>query len=441
MVPVEEMLVRLDRALASSPADETELVWIEARRGQESNGKHRRDSYEVPERNLLVRVRESGRLGQHRTNAAGPSDLENAIRDALGQARLAPPGEPPPRTGTGEPLPRIPGLTDPEIARMAQGRARDLLQRHADRGEIGWLGWAEGRMALVTSHGLRRSTEATAAWLVVSSGRSAGAGRAAAAARSLDGLDCAAVFERSRRRHASGGPVAEPPTAPVPLVLSPEAAAALLDLLNREALGSSTFRDGAFRHSLDARVAPPAFTLHDDPLGSLEGGTAAGLPFPFDFLGAAKHPVSLIEEGILRTPAVDARLAAAIGRPSTPHLVTPDEALAAHLSLQPGTEADEEILRRAEGGLWVTWLDLPRAFDPAALRFRAWLRGVRRLEGGALGAPVPDLLWEDHLPALLQRVTGVGRAPVTAVAAGDPLFGATTAPLLAFAEVDLTPRS
>src|SRR6185295_19110626 len=152
---------------------------------------------------------------------------------------------------------------------------------------------------------------------------------------------------------------------------------------------------------------------------------------------AAKRPITLIEEGLLRTPAVDGRLASAIDRPPTPHLVAPDEALCTHLFLQPGEEPDDELLRRAEGGLWVTWLDAPRTFDPAALRFRAWLRGVRRVEGGALGAPVPDLLWEDDLPALLGHILGVGREVVT-VAAGDPLFGATTAPMLAFAAV--TPR-
>lgn len=431
LVPVEEMLARLDRALASSPADETELVWIEARRSQESNGKRRRDSTEIPERNLLVRVRESGRFGLHRTNATGPSDLENAIRDALGQARLAHPTPSPVQPpGAADPLPNLPELADPEIARMGQNRARDLLQRHAERGEIGWLGWSEGRMAVVNSRGLRRAAEVTAAWLVASSGRGAGAGRAAAAARSLERLDPAAVFERARRRQSTGplagsGP-AEPPAAPVPLVLSPEAAATLVDLLNREALGSSTFRDGALSGRLDQRVGPAALTLRDD------GTDPAGLPFPFDFLGSAKRPIPLIEAGVLRTPAVDERLASAIDRPLTPHLVAPDDALATHLFLQPGEEPDEELLRRADGGLWVTWLDAPRVFDPAALRFHAHLRGVRRLEGGALGASVPDLIWEDHLPALLERVLGVGRTVVTAAAASDPLFGGTTAPMLGF---------
>ena len=430
LVPIEEMLTRLDRALAHSPAEETEVVWIEARRGQESNGKRRRDSFETPERTLLIRVRESGRTGLHRMSAAGLSDLENAVREALGQARLAPPTPPPLQPpGAAGPLADMPELADPEVARLVPGRARDLIQRQADRGEVAWIGWGEGRVAVVNSRGLRRTAEVTTVWMVVSCGNAPGAGRAMAAARSLEALDSAALFERARQRHASPGngtSVAEPPRGPVPLVLSPDAAAALIDLLNRRALGSATFQSGAFRGRLGETVCHPAITLRDDP--------TRGLPFPFDLFGAAKRPIDLIERGVLLTPAVDEALTAEIGRPVTPHLVASDEALAAHPSLQPGEEADEELLRRAEGGVWVSALDGVQAFDPGTLRFRARARGVRHIEGGTLGVALPDLVWEDSLPDLLGRVLGVGRTAVS-VTTGDPLLGATTSPLLAFEAV------
>jgi predicted Zn-dependent protease len=453
LVPIEEMLTRLDRALAHSPAEETEIVWIEARRGQESNGKRRRDSFENMERTLLIRVRESGRTGLHRMSAAGLSDLENAVREALGQARLAPltppPLQPPGAAGPLLATPEMPGLADPlfdaEVARLVPGRARDLIQRQADRGEVAWIGWGEGQLAVVNSRGLRRAAAATTVWTVVSCGNAPGAGRAMAAARSLDGLDLAALFERARQRHAGPGNAANAantadiPQEPVPLVLSPDAAAALVDLLNRYALGSATFRSGPFRGRIGEPVCHPAITLRDDP--------AKGLPFPFDFFGAAKHPVDLIDRGVLVTPAIDGALAAETGLPPTPHQVAADEALAAHLTLQPGDEADEDVLRRADGGIWVSALDEIQAFDPGALRFRARARGVRRIEGGTLGAAFPDLLWEDSLPDLLARVLGVGRTMVS-VTTGDPLLGATTSPLLAFETVSglrtaqrSTPRS
>src|SRR3954469_14343769 len=90
LMPMDEMLARLDRVLAASPADETEIAWLEVRRGGEEAGQ-RRPSPERQERTLLVRVRESGRAGFHRTGEATVSELENAVRMALAQARLTPP--------------------------------------------------------------------------------------------------------------------------------------------------------------------------------------------------------------------------------------------------------------------------------------------------------------------------------------------------------------
>jgi predicted Zn-dependent protease len=436
LVPVEEMVARLERVLAGSPADATELVWIEARRSRETNGK--RDGLggneEALERTVMVRVREAGRIGLHRTGLTALSDLEKAVREALAQARLSSPA-PAARLpeGAGDALPAIPGLYDPEIPRLTTARARELIQKTAERGEVARLGWGEGHVAVVNSRGLRRAAEVTAAWLDVSCGQTPGAGSAAAVARSLAGLDGPAVFARARRRHAQGSP--DSPEAasldgPLPVALAPEVVAAFLRLLSLHALSSVSFLDG-FSFLLERtgqQVFHPSITLRDDPL-------AGGAPFPFDFLGSARRRLGLVERGVFLGPARGERLAHALNLPPTPNLVTPDEAQAAHLTLQPGEDSDAELLRRAEGGLWINQLDALEAFDRRALRFRAVARGVRRIENGALGAAVPDFVWEGCLPDLLARVLGIGNEPVS-VPAGDPLLGAVTAPLLV-----LTPRS
>lgn len=427
LAPIEEMVARLERALSSSPADDTEIVWIEARRGQESNSRRRRDSFEIQERTLLVRVRESGRVGMHCTDAVDLASVEAATRQALAQARLASPAPPllVPEGAAGEP--RIAAdLCDPELVRMGPARARELIQGLADQGETAWLGWTEGRVAVVNSRGLRRAAEATAAWVSVSCGRTPGAGRAAAAARTLDRLGAAAVRDRARSRHAGEGGAAELPAGPYPVVLSPEGAAALVDLLNRQALTPASFHDGtSFLRDRGGEAAlHPAVSLRDDATDP------EGLPFPFDFLGSAKRPLRLIDRGVFLGPVLDERLARAMDRLPTPHLVAPDEAVAAHLFLAPG-DSDEELLRGAECGIWIGALEAVEGFDPRALRFRAVARGVRRIEGGALGAALPDLVWEDRLPDLLSRVLGTGRSAVPVVA-GDPLFGAVSAPMLAF---------
>jgi predicted Zn-dependent protease len=430
-IGLDEMVSRLERTLASSPADATEIVWIDARRGQESNGKRRRDSYEHLETTVFVRVRESGRYGFHRTEVAEPSDLARAVREALAQARLAPPVPAALRPeGAAGPVTVRGDLHDPEIARMTPARARELVQRLAAQDETVRLGWAEGRVALADSRGLRRAAEATTAWASIVGGTVNGTGMASGASRSLAGLGLPSLLTRARDREAPKD--AEPaalPDSPAPVVLSQESAAALLDLLNRRALTSSSFHHGTscLRDSLGMPVFHPAFSLRDD------GTDPRGLPFPFDLLGSARRPVDLIANGVFLSPALDDRLSRQLDRPPTPHLVAPDEAAASHLFLVPGEASGEQLLGNGEGGLWIAALDPPESYNPRTLpdtlRFRATARGVRRIEGGRLGAALPDLVWEDDLRTLLSGPLTVGAEPVTV---GESLFGGITAPALAF---------
>jgi PmbA protein len=429
-VPLAEIVPRLERLLAGSPADETEISWLEVRRGQESNGKRRRDTYELHERTVLFRVRESGRTGLHRTSVSTLSDLENALRDALAQARLATPSPALLAIPGGDAPVDVRGTCDPELVRMTPGKARDLLQRQAGKGETARIGWSEGRIAVANSRGLRRAADVTSGWMEVICARQPGAGRAAAASRTLAGLEPQKVFARARRR--SGPPeVVRPPQGPAALVLSQEATAALLEVLNRQAFTSESFHSGVsfLRESLGQPVFHSAVNLLDDACDP------RGLPFPFDLLGAACRPLELVTRGVAVNLAIDDRLSRALDLPPTAQRVAPDEAVPAHLFLLPGEPSEEALLGAADGGFWVAALEPLEAFDPHALRFRAVARGVRQIDGGALGRSLPDLIWEDDLKRVLSQVLAVG-SELVPIATGAGLFRATTAPMLAVANVD-----
>jgi predicted Zn-dependent protease len=479
LTPLDQVVTRLERALATSPADSTELVWIETRRAQVASGRGHRDAprpsgpagrggpagADAPargaasERSLLVRVRQSGRTGLHRTAGVEPSDLENAVRDALAQARLAPASAAEP-LASGDRRGEAAGdaLHDPDLAELEPGRVRALLDGVAERGEQLRLTWLEGQVAIVNTAGLRRSTRVTAASFEARCGRGPGCGAAAGAARRFDGLYLQDTLDRARARHAGDGAAADgaatalqpwsgapaaPAAKPLPelpanvaalpadrmIVLSEQSVAALLALLNRHALSSAAQRDpGSCLHrKLGEPLLASCLSLRDD------GTDPRALPFPFDLAGWPKRRVDLVVDGVFATPAVDVRLAQEIGRSPTPHAMAPDESIAANLLLLPGDRAplsEAELLRQAEGGIWVGELGGLACFDPGRLRFRAVARGVRRIVEGALGPPLPDLVWEDDLPAALARGQALGDQPVT-IATGDLLFGATAAPLLA----------
>ncbi|MBV8200938.1 MAG: hypothetical protein JOZ15_09985, partial [Acidobacteria bacterium] len=437
LTSLDEILTRLERALGTSPADSTELLWIETRRAQVSSGRGRREvagpagragrsgpaaEAAAPaggpgrERSLLVRVRQSGRTGLHRTAGVEPSDLENAVRDALAQARLAPATAAEPLasgerradaaggTGQGD------ALHDPDLAELEAERVRALLDGVAERGEQLRFAWLEGQVAIVNSAGLRRLARVTAASFDARCGRGPGFGAAAGAARRFDALYLQDTLDRARARHAGdgdaggaaapappegpspGGPMLEgspPPAGPPPdlaMVLSEPSVAALVELLNRHALTAAAQRDAGscFHGKLGEQLLASCLSLRDD------GTDPRALPFPFDLAGWPKRRVDLVVDGVFATPAVDVRLAQAIGRSPTPHAMAPDESIAANLLLLPGDRpplAEAELLRQAEGGVWIGALGGLACHDPRRLRFRAVAQGVRRIAAGALGPP------------------------------------------------------
>ena len=192
------------------------------------------------------------------------------------------------------------------------------------------------------------AARATAVSLDVARPRRPGAGRAAGAARSLAALSPREIVERARLREGPAE-VAAAPNGAAPLLLAPEAAAALVALLNRLAFSSTAFRDGTSllcdgAHRLGHQIFQRSISLRDD------GTDTSGLPFPFDLAGALKLPVDLIADGVALGPALDHRLALELGRAPTPHVVSPGEAIASNLFLLPGERGDGELAQQLGQG-------------------------------------------------------------------------------------------
>jgi len=433
LTPSDEVLERFEAALAASPADETEIVWHQVARAGAELPAASPAAPPARESSLLVRIYERGRVGIYRTGAGSPGELEDAVRQALAQAKVdPPPAHRPPLTPKGPPLEPPAGGHDPALAELAAEaltaeRGAALLGARLERDESARLAWAEARVVVANSRGLRRAATVTAVSLDVRSGGD-GAGWAAAAARSLAGLAAGEVIARARALRA-GGNGGEPTAAgeePGAVVLAPEAVARLLELFNHHALSARSYHDrrSPLLGAVGAPVFDPALSLEDRP------DDPAGLPFPFDFFGAEKERLALIERGVLRTPAADSALAPELGLPPVHLAVGPDDARAGNLFLAPGDLDQAGLLAAAGDGVWIGRLDRLHCFDPAALGFRALARGRRAISGGALGPALPDRPWEASLLRLLSSVTGVGRDAV-ALAAGDRVLEAVVAPGLA----------
>lgn len=426
ILPLEEIADRLETLLERATADETELVWLEAARGEAHSRRKKIDLRRSTERTVLVRVLDRGRVGSHRTGSGELSELESAVRLAVAQSRSRDPLPGLPHLPAAEgPVATPEGLRDPAIGELSDDRVRAWLAELRAPGDSLDLTWCDARVAVFNSRGVRCKTAVTSVALEAWSGRGTEAGRAGGAARSLDRLAPAAIVERARQRRATGE-IGELPTGSLPLTLAPEAVASLCDILNRVAFSAVSYYDGSsfLRQHLNVQVFDRLFSLRDD------GTDPAGLPFPFDLEGTAKQSVDLIQHGTPRTPALDQRQAALLGLPPTAHAIAGNDARAMNLFMAPGEADDGALLEAADGGIWVGAIDHLECFEPGRVQIRAHARGVRRVRDGRLAEPLPDLLWEDGLLRAFSSLAALGSETVR-IASPDGYLGGISAPGLA----------
>ncbi|MEO8505231.1 MAG: metallopeptidase TldD-related protein [Acidobacteriota bacterium] len=435
MNDLDLIATRFERALAASPADETELVWTAVRTQSTNASGKARDIEDNIQTTLGVRVRERGRVGTHRAGNAEPGDIENAIRAALGQARGHEPlpGLPHlPNSASGIP-PLSDGAFDPELAKLVPADAVTKLRRWVDRSELGQLRWQTGEFLVASSRGPLRRAQVTAAALDVRSGKGAGVGLASGAGRSLASLGAEGIVARARSRRTSTEPGA-PPTGPLPVWLSPEATGTLMHVLARTAFTAHRYRDGSsfLRQHLGTHVFDRRLTLIDD------GTDVAGMPFPFDLEGTAKRRVELIGEGTPRTPALDQRHAALFGLQATGHASGGDDARAENLFLLPGEASKEDLLAAAAGGIFVAALEDCVTHPPLGTLLRARARGVRAVTREGINQPLPDLVLEDSLLRALSHVLALGQERVL-TSHGDEILGGVLSPALVTDSWSLAP--
>ena len=432
----EEISERLETVLAQSPADETELVWLEVGRGRATRRGKRIETQLSPERTVLVRVLDLGRVGSYRTGSSDPGELSGAVRMAMAQARVREPLSGLPHLpAENDALANGDGLHDPEVSGLTPGGARRLLQQLDVGRETLQLDWADARVVVYNSRRIRREAQVTCVGLSASCGRRPGSGRAADATRRLQDLNVATVVERARERHGSGD-LGDRPDDGVPVVLAPEATISLIQMLNQESFSAKAYYDGTsfLREHLGVQVFDRALNLVDD------GTDHDGLPFPFDLEGTAKRRVPLIADGAPKTPALDQRQAAVLGLQPTAHAIGGNDARAQNVFLAPGELNNDEILEAADGGLWIGWLDHLECHEPNRVRFSARARGVRQIVDGRLGATLPDLFWQDSLLRAFSAIVGLG-AETTRRPTRDGYLGGFSAPSIALAGVEGLRRS
>jgi predicted Zn-dependent protease len=222
------------------------------------------------------------------------------------------------------------------------------------------------------------------------------------------------------------------------VIIEPPATAEVIDWLNMIALSGSAFDDGSsfFVNNIGEQILGSNFTLADDALDP------AFLPFPFDLEGLPKRRVALIENGVIRTPAVDKAYADRLGFAPTASCWNPggtEHGSAFHLSIDGGDLTREELIRSTKHGIWVTRFNYVNGLlEPKTALMTGTTRdGTFLIRDGEIVARLPNLRWTQSIVEAFSRIEGLSRERGR-VATWYNSFGGTIAPVMKIAGWNFT---
>lgn len=224
----------------------------------------------------------------------------------------------------------------------------------------------------------------------------------------LDEIDTAAMTKKAAESALAklGGDVA--PTGVYPVVFSPEAMSALLSTFH--SFFSSEYAQkglSRFAGQEGKPVASPAVTILDDPFHKDNP-----MPINFDAEGSPTVCKAVIENGVLKTLLYNLRTAAVAGVKTTGNASKAGYAAAVEVRpftmyIAPGTLTEEELLRKADKGVYINFLGgLHAGANTITGDFSLQSAGFL-IEGGKKTTPVKSFTVAGNFFDLLKQITDV----------------------------------
>ena len=370
-----------------------------------------------------VRIVHEGRQGFAYCGTFDPEALAEAVNEARDNAAF---GEPDDAAGLAEPdgvepadldLWR-PGLaavpTDRKVA-LAVELERALLA--ADPRIVGVescdYGDSLGETAVVTTTGIRRSSQATGCELVAFSlagdDDETQTGFGFSLGRDFDELDVEAAARDAADRALRMLGATKPPSGRFTVVLDPWVTAQLVGIVAGTLGADEVIKARSlFAGREGERVEAPFLTLTSDPTQARSWGAS-----PVDAEGLATRPVRLVEGGVLQGFVHSTWTARRLGTRSTGSAVragfksTPTAGCRA-VTLTPGERDAEALLADVGDGVLVQEVSgLHSGVNPISGDFSTGAQGLRIRDGG-LAEPLREFTIASTIQRLLHDLVAIG---------------------------------
>lgn len=396
-----ETLARRVLALSTAPLTEVLVTHVDAALSRFTRETLHQN---VDRRESAVSVRTviDGRMGVARTNRSDDASLHDVVERARALAAFAPHDEFIDALPLTETVSRQDHAFSPATADATASRRAQMIGALFDRAAAvdawcaGFVATERNGLTIVNSHMDARSFDVTEASLNVKMIRQDSTGFAEAYATDIDAIDAPALGAHAAdiARQSAHPRSVEPGAWSV--IFEPAAMGEMFAYLG-EHFSAQAMDEGSacFGHALDEAFFAPSFSLHDDWSHPLAPG------MPFDFEGAPKHRLPLIEGGVIRNIVTDSYYARKLARANTGHALPAPNALGprpVNLVVVNGTATREELIARTARGLLVTRLWYIRVVD----RKRIILTGMTRdgtflIEDGQIVGGARNLRFNESL--------------------------------------------
>ncbi|MCP4566455.1 MAG: TldD/PmbA family protein [FCB group bacterium] len=395
MIGEKKLIARLEKVLAQSKADETEIVFM----GEESGLTRFANSaihQNVHENSTKIYFRSvlGKKVGIASTTSLTASDLKQTLDASCAIASRLPEN------------PNFPGLPKPakyknfdtfdqrtaKFSPRDRAKAVKKLVAVSDRKNFtmaGAFSTGSSEIAIVNSKGVRAYQPLTSASINMIAMSDTSSGYAAGLSRHVDEIDVVKLADIAVGKcDLSQNPLSIEP-GNYEVILEPAAVASLLEWMNYIGLGAKSFQDKTsfLSGKIGRKVTSDKISIFDD------AHDTKSMAFPFDLEGVPKKKIQFINKGIAKGVAYNSQLALKDKVKSTGHALSPDEAalgaMALNMVVGPGTVRRGKMIENVKKGILITrfhyingFIDTPNAVLTGMTRDGTFLIEKGEIVGG-----------------------------------------------------------
>ncbi|HEX4999305.1 MAG TPA: metallopeptidase TldD-related protein, partial [Terriglobia bacterium] len=252
----------------------------------------------------------------------------------------------------------------------------------------------------------RRSSIADGSTVVMSPSSS---GWAQSSGWRLDSVDWAELGAEAVHKARLGRNPGEIEPGTYRVILDPYASADLLEMLS-EGMGALAFEEERswLAGRIGQKLMADAVTIVDNGLDP------GGIPSTFDYEGAPRQVVRVVDHGVAVSPVYDSLTAARAGRASTGHATAPTATerpgpAPANLFLEPGSSNVDAMIRSTSEGLYITRFWYTRITHPRDVVVTGMTRdGTFIIRDGVIAGAVKSLRFTQSYLDALRSTEAVG---------------------------------